>query len=426
MQRCHRTWALVASIAGAVLFQPDLFAQNDGRSERMPLDGQLAAFEQVALDLMKRWQLPGGQLAVAKDGRLVFDRAYGYADVELKAPVETTSVFRIGSVSKPITAAAVLTLVDRGHLRLEDQVLRILKDLAPPRNATIDPRLYDITVRDLLQHAGGWDTAKSFAPLELPWSRMASGTLGAADPPECSTVFQYKLSIPLDFDPGTRTAYSNFGYCVLGLVVEEALRSAGTPMTYEEYVKKAVLGPAGISRMRLNSTKLSGRLPDEVRYYAAPGQPLVPSVFAGEGYVPYAYGGYYLEASAAAGGWVGSASDLVRFALSLDGGRGRAILRAETFRRMLETAVPGGDGQQTGLCWTVARRDNGSDIWHAGGLKDSNAAWLVRTASGVTLAFAFNSLPPKHREFFADAIPTFLDLIGNQQRWPTIDLFASR
>lgn len=375
---------------------------------------------------MKRWQLPGGQLAIAKDGRLVFDRAYGYADVESKEAVETTSLFRISSVSKPITTAAVLTLVDRGHLRLEDQVLQILKDFAPPPNATIDPRLYDITVRDLLQHAGGWDAAKSFAPLELPWSRMASGTLGAEDPPGCSTIFQYMLSIPLDFDPGTRTAYSNFGYCVLGLVIEAALRSADTPITYEEYVKKAVLEPAGISRMRLNRTKLSGRLPDEVRYYAAAGQPLVPSVFPGEGYVPFAYGGVYLEASAAAGGWVGSATDLVRFALSLDGSRGAALLRPETYRRMLDTPLPGSVGKQTGLCWTVARRENGSDIWHTGGLKHSNAAWLVRTAGGVTLAFAFNSLPPKYAEFFESALPTFLDLIAAQESWPDVDLFTTQ
>lgn len=178
--------------------------------------------------------------------------------------------------------------------------------------------------------------------------------------------------------------------------------------------------------MHLNSTRLSDRLPDEVRYYATPGQPLVPSVFAGEGYVPYAYGGHYLEASAAAGGWVGSASDLVRFALSLDGSKGPALLRQDTYRRMLDTPVPGTDGRQTGLCWTVAKREHGSDIWHAGGLKDSNAAWLVRTASGVTLAFTFNSLPPNHGEFFADAMPTFLDLIRDQGRWPNIDLFASR
>ena len=372
---------------------------------------------------MKQWDLPGGQLAIAKDGRLVFHRAYGYADVEYKEPVKKTSVFRVSSVSKAITTVAVLTLVDRGHLQLEDKVLPILKDFTPPRNVTIDPRLNDITVRDLVQHAGGWDTSKSFAPLELPWSRKAAETFGAEDPPGCSTIFRYMLSIPLDFDPGTRTAYSNFGYCVLGLVIEAVLRSAGTPMTYEEYVKNAVLESAGKSRMRLNRTRLSDRLPDEVRYHAAPGQPLVPSVFPGEGYVPFAYGGYYLEASAAGGGWVGSASDLIRFALALDGRRGTALLRPETYRRMLDTPVPGSDGKQTGLCWTVAHRENGSDIWHTGGLKDSNAAWLVRTASDVTLAFTFNSLPPKPREFFESTLPAFLDLIAEQESWPDVDLF---
>ncbi len=421
--QCHfPRWVLLPLIAGAALFPCDVDAQDNRRFDRLP-EQELAAFDQVILDLMKRWRLPGGQLAIAKDGRLVFDRAYGYADVELKEPVDTTSLFRIGSVSKTITTASVLALVDGGHLRLSDRVSLILKDLTPPDNASIDPKLHEISVQDLLQHAGGW---QSFAPLELPWSRMASGTLGAEDPPECATVFRYMLSVPLDFDPGSRSAYSNFGYCVLGLVIEQSLRSAGTSMTYENYVKKAVLGPAGVSRMRLGSTKPSERLPDEVRYYAAPGQPLVPSVFPGEGYVPYAYGGFYLEASSPAGGWVGSARDLVRFALSLDGSRGPALLRPETYRRMIETPIPGTEGKQTGLCWTVAHREQGFDIWHAGGLKDSHAAWLVRTASGVTLAFTFNSLPPKHDEFFGNALPAFIDVIGAQQVWPSIDLFGSR
>lgn len=410
------TWTLVATITGIVLFRCELNAQDHERSP----DAQLAAFDQTVLDLMTRWHLPGGQLAIAKDGRLAFDRAYGYADVALEEPVEPTSIFRIGSVSKTITAAAVLALVDEGHLKLDDRIRPILSDLTPPRNAAIDPRFDEITVQDLLQHAGGWE---DFAPLELPWSRMASATIGVEGPPDCTTVFRYMLSIPLDFAPGSRTAYSNFGYCVLGLVIEQALRAAGTEMTYEQYVKNVVLGPAGVSSMRLGRTKLSDRLPDEVRYYPTPEQPLVPSVFAGEGYVPYAYGGFYLEASGPAGGWVGSASDLVRFALSLDGTRGSALLRPDTYRRMLETRVPGTNGTQTGLCWTVAKREDGYDIWHAGGLKDSHAAWLVRTASGVTLAFAFNSLPAKHHEFFGEVLPTFLDLIRAQEHWPDVDLF---
>ncbi len=242
MYRRLRRWFFVASIAVAAPFLQHLYSQA---REQTGLSGRtgsnLTAFDRVISDLMDRWQLPGGQLAIAKDHRLVLDRSYGYADIELKERVTQTSLFRIGSVSKTITTAAVLTLVDRGHLRLEDKAIRRLGDLAPPRNASVDPRLYEITIQDLLQHGGGWDTAKSFAPLGLPWSRMAAATVGAEDPPTCATVLRYMLSIPLDFDPGTRTAYSNFGYCILGLVIEETLRSMGKEMSYEDYVRRAVL-----------------------------------------------------------------------------------------------------------------------------------------------------------------------------------------
>lgn len=111
------------------------------------------------------------------------------------------------------------------------------------------------------------------------------------------------------------------------------------------------------------------------------GQKLKPSIFPGENDAPFAYGGFYLRASAAAGGWIGSAEDLVRFATAIDGQRGRALLKPETVRTMLYTPIPSA-ASQTGLCWTVVPSATGVDFWHTGGLIGSNAAWLVRTSDG--------------------------------------------
>jgi CubicO group peptidase (beta-lactamase class C family) len=167
--------------------------------------------------LMEKWNLPGGQVAVARNGRLVLSRGYGYGDVERKEPVQPDSLFRIGSVSKTFTTVAILKLLESGQIHLKDKAFRRLSDLKPPKGGVVDPRMYEITIQQLLQHEGGWE---SHDALELPWSRMAAATLGRADPPECATIIRYALSIPLDFTPGTKSNYSNFGFCVLGRVIE--------------------------------------------------------------------------------------------------------------------------------------------------------------------------------------------------------------
>jgi CubicO group peptidase (beta-lactamase class C family) len=374
------------------------------------------AFDQTIDAIMSKYHLPGGQLSIAKDGHLVFSRGYGYADVEKKQQVYRNSLFRIGSVSKTLTTIAILKLVEAGQLHLNDKAFHILASLRPPKNATIDPRLYEITVQQLLQHEGGWSKADA---MELPQSRMAAATLGEKDPADCETIIRYQMSIPLDFTPGTKSSYSNFGFCVLGRIVEEVSK-----MPYEDFVKSAVLKPAGVTRMGVGGTRLLQRMPDEVRYYGQPSQPLAPSVFGGEGYVPFAYGGMYLDAVKAAGGWVASTDDLIRFVTAIDGQRGPALLKQETVRLMLETPWHS-NSREKGLCWTVIQRENGVDFWHTGAWKDSNAAWLVRTSNGVSLAIAFNSLPPDYAAFFHDFLPLLLDVIGSVKRWPDEDLFRA-
>jgi N-acyl-D-amino-acid deacylase len=227
------------------------------------------------------------------------------------------------------------------------------------------------------------------------------------------------MSVPLDDAPGTRASYSNFGFCVLGRIVERLSRTS-----YENYVKSVVLKPAGITRMRIGGTRLSERASSEVRYYGQPGQPLVPSVFRGEGYVPFAYGGVYLDAAKAAGGWIASTDDLIRFVTAIDGQRGPALLKPETVHLMMDTPVRS-NATDKGLCWTFVHRENGVDFWHTGAWKDSNAAWLVRTANGASLAIAFNSLPADYTAFFHDVLPELLEVIGSVKDWPSGDLFKN-
>ncbi len=387
----------------------------------------LASLDQVMTALMPTWSLPGGQLAVARDGRLVFNRGYGLADVDRQELVQPNSLFRSASVAKSITAVAILTLVDAGALTLADPAFPLL-GFEPAANATRDPLLDEITVEQLLVHAGGWDRNESFDPQFLPWSRMAAATMGLDDPAEATTIVRFMLGVPLDFDPGSKSVYSNFGFNVLGRIIE---RLSGQP--YAEYVRDRVLTPAGVSDMRIGRTRLEDRAPGEVHYYAPPGLGRSESVFWGEGYVPIAYGSYDMEALDSHGGWIGSAADLVRFATAVDGQRGQALLTPASLRAMIDTPRPAESGIGSGwdmkpvthgLGWDMTPVAGGAEWAKPGALGGSTAAWIYRGVDGLAIAFIFNSLPDDFRQFVRDAGQALLAAARAVQTWPTNDLFA--
>src|SRR5580658_7917461 len=112
-----------------------LFFLTAVASAQVPTTGRadpaLASYDRLMLDLMQRYQIPGGAVAVTRYGKLVFARGYGYADRNRKTPVQPDSLFRIASISKPFTSAAILKLVEQGKLHLDDRAFAILKDLRP-------------------------------------------------------------------------------------------------------------------------------------------------------------------------------------------------------------------------------------------------------------------------------------------------------
>ena len=390
----------------------------------VPLTGQavpgMTSFDQVISELMKKHKVPGGAVAVVKDGRLVYARGFGYADVENKVTVAPDALFRIASVSKPITAVAILKLVEAGKLDLAQRVRPLIADLLPPAGATMDPRWNDITILNLLQHTGGWDREKpgGFDPMFRPTT--AAAVVGAPAPASAATVIRYMLGEPLDFDPGTKYVYSNFGYTILGRIIE---RVSG--MTYENYVKSTVLAPAGITKMQIGRTRLSQRATNEVKYYH-PGfesvnVDLVPSVFPGEGQVPSIYGGFYLEAMDAHGGWLASAVDLARFGVVTDGRPTPAdILSSGSINVMTgrnSQVWPSGT-YWYGLGWSVrpAPQDN---WWHDGALAGSSSL-LVRSYHGYTWAAVFNS---RTTTFAVDMDQAMWTALGGVSTFPSHDLF---
>jgi N-acyl-D-amino-acid deacylase len=352
---------------------------------------------------MTKWDIPGGALAIMRDGQLMLARGYGFADVAREERVRPESLFRIASISKPITAVAILNLVEEGRLSLDARALGLLDDLRPADRSDVDPRADRITVRQLLEHSGGWDASGGFDPMFA--TRDIAEMMGVSAPADCATAIRFMRGQPLDFDPGSRYAYSNFGYCVLGRIIESA---AG--QTYEEYVTSQILDPMGIERMRLGQTMLSGRYADEVHYYDYAGAPLATSVFPEiDEPVPWPYGGFHLEAMDSHGGWVGSAADLVRFAWGLESKNPSAVLHADTVSTMVAHPAPPlweGGSSYYALGWRVRPTRNSSNWWHTGSLPGSSAI-LYRRSDGTTWAALFNTRPNRQGDdFLVDVITT--------------------
>ncbi len=394
---------------------------NPPPTEEFPVTGTavpgLASFDRAIPALMKKWGIPGGAVAVVRDGRLVLARGYGYADLEAKAPVQPDALFRIASVSKPVTAAAVLKLVEEGRLDLNARAFEFRADLEPPPGATVDPRIRQVTVRQLLHHAGGWDRDRSFDPMFRPG--IAAQAVGAPAPASAETVMRYMLGQPLDFQPGERYAYSNFGYAVLGRVVE-----AVTGESYEAYVKRAILAPAGITRMQVGRSLPAGRAEGEVRYYDGAS---APSVFPGGGTVPMPYGGFYLEAMDAHGGWIASAVDLLRFATAVDGLPTRPDVLGPDAVRAMVAAPPAplwlNSSYHYGMGWLV--RPAEGNWWHDGSLPGTTAL-LVRTGGGLAWAALFNSrsTPAPGASLAAELDAALWQAVGEASSWPAHDLFG--
>jgi len=401
------------------VFLGAILAASATRTALAAGEASLAALDDVMATFLKDEQPPGAELAVTKDGRLVHARGFGATEYQGRDAVGPTALFRIASVSKPITAVAILQLVERGTFALDDRVWELLELAAPA-----DARFKRVTILHLLQHTGGWDRDRSFDPMFR--SAEITQALRVPSPAEPQHVIRYMLDQRLDFDPGAGFAYSNFGYCLLGRVIERVSGDA-----YEEHVRREVLAPLGIQRMRLGKTLPAQRAAGEVAYHDTHYGPAVMGVVGGR--VPQPYGTWSLEAMDSHGGWLGSGVDLVRFASAFDVPKACKILQPKTIATMF--ARPEGPAGYDAhgkprpvyyACgWNVRVLDAFGRVnaWHTGSLSGTSTL-LVRRHDGKNWAVLFNMRTARNGKRLAEVIdPLMQRAIDRQRHWPDTDLF---
>ncbi len=402
------------------------------RADDLPLTGaaapQLAPFDKLLTAFLAEHKVPGAALAVTRNGKLVHARGYGFADVEKKRPIEPAALFRIASISKPLTAVAVMRLVDQGKVKLDDPVLKYVR-LKPhlENGSELDPRWKSITVRHCLQHTGGWDRQKSYDPIGVP--RRIADTLGTKPPVPHDDVIRYMMGRKLDFDPGDRYAYSNLGYLLLGRVIETA-----SGEKYEKHVRRKVLKPLGITTTQLGRVLPENRAKGEVLYYDAKRATgiCLYSPRAGQK-VPFPDGAANFEAYEAHGGWIASAIDLVRFASALDDPKRCPILSAAAIAEMWKrpSGAAGFEGAEPkpvyyGLGWNVRPVGNTgrANTWHSG-LNSGTSTILVRRHDGLNWAVLFNSDRNPDGKVLSGIIdPLVHEAADVVKEWPVVDQFG--
>ena len=330
-----------------------------------PTPSEQAAMAQLAESFMSQYNVPGLSIAIAERGTPVYSQAFGVAEKASNTKLTTNYRFRIASVTKPITSTAIFQLIEKGQLSLDDRVFgpgAVLGSTygGPPYQEWVS----DIRIWHLLTHTcGGWDNTGAtpdpmFINLQMDQKQLIEWTL---------------VSLPLAHEPGTTYAYSNFGYCVLGRVIEKL---TGKP--YDVSVRESVLAPCGIIDMEIAGNTLAERQPGEVVYYAQ-----------GDDTSPYSMNVRRMDSH---GGWIARPVDLVRFLTHVDGFSPHQLLRPGTIKAM---TTPTTANPNYAKGWAVNRHNN---WWHTGSLPGT-ATEIVRTNSWFSWAVFTNTRVPNSHMF---------------------------
>ncbi len=301
-------------------------------------DAQVKAIEAAVAEMQTATRVPGLSVAIALDGEVRYAQGFGLADAENQVPVTPDTVFRLASISKPITAIAALQLAEAGRLDLDADVRRYVPSF--PRKP------WTVTTRLLLAHLGGIRHYQDgeFGSDPVDGRPVGEGIRRFATLLEGLDVFK---DDPLIAEPGTRFNYTTHGYTLVGCVVE-----AASGERFLTYLKKRIFDPAGMTAARDDD---------------------------GEALIPHRALGYRMTAAGAlrnseladtsykipGGGLVATASDLARLGIALlDGRLLRPETRAAAFTRQ---STKTGRAIGYGLGWNVAQRDGRREISHTGG-----------------------------------------------------------
>ncbi len=369
------------------------------------------SFDREIESFMRRWELTGGTFAIMRNDSLLYAKGYGYANKEREIMCDASNTFRIASASKLLTAAAIMKLVEDKKLTLnrhifgEDGILcdSTFMDLR-------DRNLRLITVEHLLRHTSGLSTPIS-DPAFANYSVAKS--LGKELPLDVDDMVKYATMHRLKARPGGLYDYSNLGYIILGKVIEVA-----SGMSYEEYLQRKILEPAGCYDIYVGRNYSNDRGANEVKYYEVKEAELY-SAFDGSGRQTLkSNGGNNVTLLSSAGGLVASSAELLRFVASINGkGSKRDVLSAESIKMM---TYDSSDRSKKPMGWATV---HGSE-WLRSGSMAGTCALIKQQRDGYTWVFITNSSAWIAYHLTNHISSNISRSVSRVKRWPQQDLFT--
>ena len=380
---------------------------------------------------MATHNIPSMTVALAKDGELKYMRAFGNADIAGSEVTQPYHMFRIASVSKPITAIGIMKMVEDGTINLNDQVFGsggLLENHWYFSNSNItDTRVYDITVQHLLEHSAGWDRSNNCFPdptSPYPWFFSGCDPIvvplhvtqsqGEQNPVKEEFLINYLLEKTLDFAPNTAYSYSNMGFLVLSEIIEEV-----SGLSYEAWMQQEIFHPLGIYDMYIGNNLQDEKLEREGEYV---GNGFTTLDLYGSGtMVPWEYGGFSIEAMDGHGGWIATSRDLVRLLVAVDGFATKPdILSSGTITSM---TTPSANAPFYAKGWSV---NSAYNWWHTGAV-DGTASIFVRSNNGYTWAIILNKrvVDGTANQFWIDLDGLGWNCISATATFPAHDLMDS-
>ena len=317
-----------ASIKASLITLTMLAAAASQAQQRTGLaPDKLDKIEKAVSAQMSRLGIPGLSVAVVTDHKLRWSTGYGLADVENYVPAKASTAYRLGSISKPITASAVMQLVERGKLDLDAPIQKYCP--------AFPQKQWPVTARLLLGHLAGVRHYKD--ETEFGSTRHYNSVVEGLE------MFK---NDPLLFEPGTKYNYTTHGFAVLGCAVEGA-----SGMSFSDYVRENVFNPAGMDRIRVDN--VADIIPNRAQgYVKSKSGELQNSGLADTSYkIP-------------GGGFISTVDDLAKFAIAMQTG---ALLKKETVDLMW-TSQKTRDSKATeyGMGWGVHTRNGMKEVEHGG------------------------------------------------------------
>lgn len=368
---------------------------NDTLTNALSAQPELHAMDSIMQRYLKRWEIHGAQLAISRHDSLLYARGFGYADKDRKIPMEPSYIMRMASVSKLVTATGIMKLRDMGKIRLSDKVFGpkgILNDTFYV-NSIRDKRYFDITVEQLLRHKAGFT---NYAGDAIFSTRYIMQQNHLTTPPDHRTLLRIVLRRQLGYTPGTAQRYCNIGYTLLSLIIEKR-----TGMSYENFMQRYVLYPAGCYDFHIAGNYLKDRRPNETVYYMHSSSVPVPEFNNSGRMVVRCYGENDITTALGAGAWVASAAELCRLVASIDGDRIVPDVISPQAVKLMTQEMP---DHQFSLGWNFTPRNR---PWIRTGSLVGTSALVLRYPDGECWVFITNTSTWKGHKFSQDTMALF-------------------